>query len=358
MKVEILKQTVNMAKKDVEQNERDKALQDLKAKMEKDFGKGILIGAREKPMEHDFVSTGSVRLNKALGIGGVPRGRISEIYGPESSGKTTMCLELIKEAQMADKTTQCAFIDVEHALDLMYAEQLGVDLDRLQISQPDYGEAALEIVKRLTESKQFAVIVVDSVAALVPKDELEGEIGKVGMARQARLMSQAMRMLVAAVDKSNTLLIFTNQLRDKPGVMFGPTETTTGGNALKFYSSIRMDIRRIQQVKSGDEAVANRVKVKVVKNKLSPPFRVAEFEIRFGEGIDDLGEVLDIACEMDIIKKSGSWFSYDGNNIGQGQESVREMLKGNPQLFNTIKQKVSDIFVPENFVPTEEEANG
>jgi recombination protein RecA len=287
---------------------------------------------------HEVISTGSIGLDAALGIGGLPKGRIVEIYGPESSGKTTVATHVIAEAQK--KGGICAIIDAEHAFDSVYAQKLGVDVDNLLISQPDYGEQALEIADRLILSGALDVVVIDSVAALVPKGELEGEMGDSKMGLQARLMSQALRKLTATISKTNTVCIFINQLREKIGVMFGNPETTTGGNALKFYASVRIDIRRSQQIKDGDAAIGNRVKVKVVKNKVAPPFRSAEFDIIFGEGISKVGEIIDMGVELGIVQKSGSWFSYDGNKLGQGRDAVKTLLNDNPELQAAIETKI------------------
>ena len=316
-----------------------KALKLTIDKIDKDYGKGsvMMMGDKvEAPME--VISTGSIGLDAALGIGGVPRGRVIEIYGPESSGKTTIATHIIAEAQKQGGI--CAFIDAEHAFDSSYAQKLGVDVDNLLISQPDYGEQALEIADRLILSGALDVVVIDSVAALVPKSELEGEMGDSKMGLQARLMSQALRKLTATINKTNTVCIFINQLREKIGVMFGNPETTTGGNALKFYASVRLDIRRIAQIKDGDEAVGNRAKVKVVKNKVAPPFRSAEFDIIFGQGISKVGEIIDMGVELGIVQKSGSWFSYDTNKLGQGRDTVKELLKDNPELANEIEKKI------------------
>jgi recombination protein RecA len=288
----------------------------------------------------EVVSTGSIGLDAALGVGGLPRGRIVEIYGPESSGKTTIAIHVIAEAQK--KGGMCAIIDAEHAFDSLYARKLGVDVDNLLISQPDYGEQGLEIADRLILSGALDVVVIDSVAALVPKGELEGEMGDSKMGLQARLMSQALRKLTATINKTNTICIFINQLREKIGVMFGNPETTTGGNALKFYASVRLDIRRMSQIKDGDEAVGNRVKVKVVKNKVAPPFRSAEFDIVFGEGISKTGEIIDMGVELNIIQKSGSWFAYNGDKLGQGRETVKQLMHDNPELAAEIELKIRE----------------
>src|SRR5678809_827406 len=320
-------------------NEKLKALKLTIDKIEKDYGKGSVMMMNEKGIhEMEVISTGSIGLDVALGIGGLPRGRVVEIYGPESSGKTTIATHVIAEAQK--KGGMCAFIDAEHAFDSSYAQKLGVDVDNLLISQPDYGEQALEIADRLILSGALDVVVIDSVAALVPKGELEGEMGDSKMGLQARLMSQALRKLTATISKTNTICIFINQLREKIGVMFGNPETTTGGNALKFYASVRLDIRRIAQIKDGEEAVGNRVKVKVVKNKVAPPFRNAEFDIIFGEGISKVGEIIDMGVELGIVQKSGSWFSYDSNKLGQGRDAVKRLLHDNPELASEIEIKI------------------
>ncbi len=321
--------------------EKLKALKLTIDKIEKDFGKGSVMMMNEKSgQEMEVVSTGSIGLDTALGIGGVPKGRIIEIYGPESTGKTTVAIHIIAEAQK--KGGVCAIIDAEHAFDSAYATKLGVDVDNLLISQPDYGEQALEIADRLILSGALDVVVIDSVAALVPKGELEGEMGDSKMGLQARLMSQALRKLTATINKTNTVCIFINQLREKIGVMFGNPETTTGGNALKFYASVRLDIRRMAQIKDGDEAIGNRVKVKVVKNKVAPPFRTAEFDIVFGEGISKVGEIIDMGVEMNIIQKSGSWYSYNGDKLGQGRDAVKQLLLDNPELSAEVEGKIRE----------------
>jgi recombination protein RecA len=321
--------------------EKLKALKLTMDKIDKDFGKGSVMMMNEKGEQtQEVISTGSIGLDSALGIGGLPKGRVVEIYGPESSGKTTIATHVIAEAQK--KGGMCAFIDAEHAFDSNYAQKLGVDIDNLLISQPDYGEQALEIADRLILSGALDVVVIDSVAALVPKSELEGEMGDSKMGLHARLMSQALRKLTATISKTNTICIFINQMREKIGVMFGNPETTTGGNALKFYASVRLDIRRMTQIKDGEEAIGNRVKVKVVKNKVAPPFRTAEFDIIFGEGVSKIGEILDMGVEMGIVNKSGSWFSYNTDKLGQGREAVKSLLKDNPALADEIEGKIRE----------------
>ncbi|GAC1416585.1 MAG: recombinase RecA [Flavisolibacter sp.] len=322
-------------------SEKLKALKLTMDKIDKDFGKGSVMMMNEKGEQtHEIISTGSIGLDTALGIGGLPKGRVIEIYGPESSGKTTVATHVIAQAQK--KGGMCAFIDAEHAFDSNYAQKLGVDIDNLLISQPDYGEQALEIADRLILSGALDVVVIDSVAALVPKGELEGEMGDSKMGLHARLMSQALRKLTATISKTNTICIFINQLREKIGVMFGNPETTTGGNALKFYASVRLDIRRMSQIKDGEEAIGNRVKVKVVKNKVAAPFRTAEFDIIFGEGISKLGEIIDMGVEMGIVNKSGSWFSYNTDKLGQGREQVKTLLRDNPALADEIELKIRE----------------
>ncbi len=321
--------------------EKLKALKLTMERIDKDYGKGSVMLMNEKAsVVQEVISTGSIGLDTALGIGGLPRGRVVEIYGPESSGKTTIAIHVIAEAQK--KGGMCAIIDAEHAFDNAYAKKLGVNVDNLLISQPDYGEQALEIADRLILSGALDVVVIDSVAALVPKSELEGEMGDSKMGLHARLMSQALRKLTATIAKTNTICIFINQLREKIGVMFGNPETTTGGNALKFYASVRLDIRRISQIKDGDEAVGNRVKVKVVKNKVAPPFRAAEFDIIFGEGISKTGEIIDMGVDMNIVQKSGSWYSYNGDKLGQGRDAVKSLLFDNPGLANEIETKIRE----------------
>ena len=307
------------------------SLKTILEKMDKTYGKGSVMMMGERSVEHvEVIPTGSLGLDVALGIGGYPKGRIVEVYGPESSGKTTLTLHAIAEAQKAGGIA--AFIDAEHAFDRFYAEKLGVDVDHLVISQPDNGEQALEIAENLIRSGAIDIIVIDSVAALTPKSEIEGEMGDSKMGLQARLMSQALRKLTGTISKTNCVAMFINQLREKIGVMFGNPETTTGGNALKFYASVRLDIRRGQQIKNGDSVIGNRTKVKVVKNKMAPPFRSTEFDVLYGEGISRVGEIIDLGVEYEVIKKSGSWFSYNDTKLGQGRDAVKDLLRDNPEL--------------------------
>ncbi|WP_423147645.1 recombinase RecA [Rubrolithibacter danxiaensis] len=318
-----------------------KALQLTLDKLEKSYGKGTIMKLGDTAVEPlESISTGSISLDIALGIGGLPKGRIIEIYGPESSGKTTLAIHAIAEAQKQGGIA--AFIDAEHAFDKFYAKKLGVDIENLLISQPDNGEQALEIADNLIRSGAIDIIVIDSVAALVPKGEIEGEMGDSKMGLQARLMSQALRKLTGTISKTGCCCIFINQLRDKIGVMFGNPETTTGGNALKFYSSVRLDVRRISQIKDTDEVSGNRVKVKIVKNKVAPPFRIAEFDIMFGEGISKAGEIIDLGVDFDIIKKSGSWFSYGTTKLGQGRDAVKQLLLDNPDLMDELEEKIKE----------------
>lgn len=327
-----------------EQNtEKKRALEVALSQIEKQFGKGSVMKLGEyQAMNVEAIPTGALGLDIALGIGGVPRGRIIEIFGPESSGKTTLALHIIAEAQKMNG--EAAFIDAEHALDPVYAKHLGVDIDNLIVSQPDTGEQALEITESLVRSGALDVIVVDSVAALVPKAEIDGDMGDSHMGLQARLMSQALRKLAGAINKSKTVIIFINQLREKIGVMFGNPETTTGGRALKFYASVRLDIRKIENIKQDGEIVGNRARVKVVKNKVAPPFREAEFDIVYGKGISKEGNILDMAVNLDIIEKSGSWFSYNGEKIGQGRENVKQYLHNNPEVMEEVEKKVRENF--------------
>jgi len=335
------KGSAQMSKAPEKSAERSKALEAALGQIERAFGKGSIMmlgGDKAQAMEVESISTGSLGLDIALGIGGVPRGRIVEIYGPESSGKTTLALQIIAEAQKLGGT--CAFVDAEHALDPVYARKLGCNLDELLISQPDAGEQALEIADTLVRSGALDVLVVDSVAALVPRAELEGEMGDSHMGLQARLMSQALRKLTGSISKSRTCVIFINQIRQKIGVMFGNPETTTGGNALKFYASVRIDIRRIGQLKEREEVIGNQTRAKVVKNKLAPPFRVVDFDILYGQGISKLGEILDMGVAANLVEKSGAWFAYDGQRIGQGRENARQFLKDNPEIAQAIEQKI------------------
>lgn len=333
-----------MAKKENEElfaagagnSEKLKALQAAMDKIEKNFGKGSIMKMNaDSVQEVEVVPSGSIALNAALGVGGYPKGRIIEIYGPESSGKTTLAIHAIAEAQKAGGIA--AFIDAEHAFDRFYAAKLGVDIDNLWISQPDNGEQALEIAEQLIRSSAIDIIVIDSVAALTPKAEIEGEMGENKVGLQARLMSQALRKLTSAISKTNTTCIFINQLREKIGVMFGNPETTTGGNALKFYASVRLDIRRSSQLKDGDEVIGNQTRVKVIKNKVAPPFRKAEFDIMFGEGISKAGEIIDLGADMGIIKKSGSWYSYNETKLGQGRDAAKQCIKDNPELAEELE---------------------
>lgn len=320
--------------------EKLKALQAAMAKIEKDFGRGSVMRMGDEQVEDvEVIPTGSLALDAALGVGGYPKGRIIEIYGPESSGKTTLAIHAIAQAQK--ESGIAAFIDAEHAFDRFYAKKLGVDVDELLIAQPDNGEQALEIADQLIRSSAIDIIVIDSVAALTPKAEIEGDMGDNKVGLQARLMSQALRKLTSTISKTNTTCIFINQLREKIGVMFGNPETTTGGNALKFYASVRLDIRRVTTLKDGDTPIGNQVRVKIVKNKVAPPFRKAEFEITFGEGISHVGEIVDLGVELGIIKKSGSWFSYGETRLGQGRDAVKRVIKDNPELTAELEEKIA-----------------
>src|SRR5579862_9265 len=323
-----------------ERTEKNKAIDLALLQIEKDFGKGSImrLGAKSALVPVDIIPTGSISFDAALGVGGMPRGRVVEIFGPESSGKTTIALHVVAEAQK--RGGMAAYIDAEHAMDAAYAKKLGVDIDNLLVSQPDYGEQALEIAESLVRSNAVDVLVVDSVAALVPKAELDGDMGDSLPGLQARLMSQAMRKLTAVISKSKTCLIFINQIREKIGIMFGNPETTTGGRALKFYSSVRVDIRRIAAIKDGDRVVGNRTKVKIVKNKMSAPFREAEFDILYGEGISKEGDLIDVAAERNLLEKSGAWFSYKGERIGQGRENARQFLRDNPDMLKKLEAEV------------------
>ena len=322
--------------------DRNEALDNALKKIEKDFGKGAImrLGDAKANMNIEVIPTGILPLDVALGVGGVPRGRIIEIYGPESSGKTTVTLHMIAEAQKNGGIA--AFIDAEHALDPVYAQKLGVDIDNLLISQPDSGEQALDIVDALVRSSAIDIVVVDSVAALVPKAEIEGEMGDSHVGLHARLMSQAMRKLTGIISKTRTVVVFINQIREKVGVMFGSPETTTGGRALKFYSSVRLDVRKIDTLKQGQEIIGNRARIKVVKNKVAPPFKQAEFDIMYGEGVSKLSSIIDMGVELEIVDKSGAWFSYDGNRLGQGKENAKQSLKDNPRLAEEIEGKIRE----------------
>ena len=339
-------------KNDAQKTDKDKALEAALAQIDKRFGKGsvMILGDDTARLDIEAISKGSVSLDIACGIGGLPKGRIIEIYGPESSGKTTLALHVIAEAQKAGG--KAAFIDAEHALDPIYAKALGVDIDDLLVSQPDTGEDALEICEMLVRSSAISVVVIDSVAALVPKAEIEGDMGDSHVGQQARLMSQALRKITGVANKTNTMIIFINQLREKIGVMFGNPETTTGGRALKFYSSIRLDVRRIESIKQGDNVIGNRTRVKVVKNKVAPPFKMTEFDIMYGEGISRPGDVLDCAVEAGLIDKSGAWYSYQGSRIGQGRENVKNYLKENPELINRLEAEIKEKYIAKK---TEEE---
>ena len=328
-----------VAKEKVANTEKLKALQATLDRLDKSYGKGTVMRLGDNAIEDmEVISSGSVTINRALGVGGFPKGRVVEIYGPESSGKTTLTIHAIAECQRAGGIA--AFIDAEHAFDQFYAKALGVDVENLLISQPDNGEQALEIADNLIRSGAIDLVVIDSVAALTPKAEIEGEMGDSQMGLQARLMSKALRKLTSSINKANTCCIFINQLREKIGVMFGNPETTTGGNALKFYSSIRLDIRRSTQIKSGDEVIGNRTRVKIVKNKVAPPFRLAEFDIMYGKGISKMGEIIDLGVEFEIIKKSGSWYSYGDTKLGQGKDAVKDLLMDNPELSEELEKKV------------------
>ena len=346
------KKKIDMIPRDSDKEAKKKALNTAIAQLEKDFGQGTIMKLGENTrMNVQAVSTGSIALDVALGIGGVPRGRIIEIFGPESSGKTTVALHIVAEVQKTGG--EAAFIDAEHALDPVYAKALGVDIDNLLVSQPDCGEDALDITEALVRSGAIDVVVVDSVAALVPRQEIEGDMGQATVGVQARLMSQAMRKLSAVISKSNCVVIFINQLREKVGVMYGNPETTPGGRALKFYASVRIDVRKTDQLKNGSDIYGNHVRCKIVKNKVAPPFKVAEFDILYGKGISRSGEIIDYCIALDIIKKSGSWFSYNGERIGQGKDNVRKMIEGNPELLAELDAKVRNM--KDNLPDAEEE---
>ncbi len=343
-----------MATKKEANTEKLKALQLTMDKLDKTYGKGSVMRMGDAPaLEIDVIPTGSLTLDLALGVGGFPKGRVVEIYGPESSGKTTLAIHAISEVQKQGGIA--AIVDAEHAFDQFYAKSLGVDIDNLLISQPDNGEQALEIADNLIRSGAIDLLVVDSVAALTPKAEIEGEMGDSQMGLQARLMSKALRKLTGSINKANCCCIFINQLREKIGVMFGNPETTTGGNALKFYASVRVDIRRSSQIKDGDEVIGNRTKVKVVKNKVAPPFRRAEFDIMYGKGISKVGEIIDIGVDLNVIKKSGSWFSYGETRLGQGRDSVKGIIKDNPELMEELEQKIKNALTPSEEVDLVEE---
>ena len=342
-----VKMSSDKEKGNPEKESKLKALQLTLDKLDKTYGKGTVMKMGDKAIEEvETISSGSLGLDLALGVNGYPKGRIIEIYGPESSGKTTLTLHAIAEAQKAGGIA--AFIDAEHAFDRNYAEKLGVDIENLIISQPDNGEQALEIAENLIRSGAIDIVVIDSVAALTPKSEIEGEMGDSKMGLHARLMSQALRKLTGTISKTNCTVFFINQLREKIGVMFGNPETTTGGNALKFYASIRLDIRRSSQIKDGDNVIGNRTKVKVVKNKVAPPFKVAEFDIMYGEGVSKTGEILDLAVEFEIVKKAGSWFSYGETKLGQGRDAVKVLIKDNPELADELEQKIKEIIKENN----------
>jgi len=344
-------------------SEKDKALEAALLQIDKRFGKGTImeLGDESARLNIESISTGSISLDIACGIGGIPKGRVTEIFGPESSGKTTLALHIIAEAQKAGG--KAAFIDAEHALDPVYAKALGVDIDELLVSQPDTGEDALEICEMLVRSGAISVIVIDSVAALVPKAEIQGEMGDSHVGLQARLMSQALRKLTGIINKTNTAVVFINQLREKVGIMFGNPEVTTGGRALKFYSSVRLDVRRIETIKSGDQMIGNRTRVKVVKNKVAPPFKMAEFDIMYGEGISKAGDVLDCAVEAGILDKSGAWYSYKDNRIGQGRENVKSYLNEHPEMLEELQQEITHMYIKpstamaddENGLPVDED---
>ena len=334
-------------------SDKNKALENALSQITKRYGDGSIMRMGEHNLAVDAIPTGCLSLDLALGVGGIPRGRVSEIYGPESSGKTTLCLHVVAEAQRQGGTA--AFIDMEHALDPAYAARIGVDIENLLISQPDMGEQALEIAETLVRSGAVDVVVIDSVAALVPRSELEGDMGDATMGTQARLMSQALRKLSGAIKQTNTAVIFTNQLRQKIGVVFGNPETTSGGMALKFYSSVRLDVRRVQSIKAGSEITGSRTKVRVVKNKVAPPFRVVEFDIMYNEGISKVGDLLDLAVDMDLVEKRGSYYSYGDTRLGQGRESAKDFLRENPDLAEAIEAQIREEVMPDTLLPLDEE---